>query len=60
MGKTLYSITRYERLTRASIPLPRSGILLVSFDADISEVDRLIQQKIMPLLRSQTGYFSST
>ena len=50
-GRTLYSITRYERLTRASIPMEDNHLLLVSFDADVSEVDVLLQKKILPLLR---------
>lgn len=56
MGRTLYSITRYERLTRASIPLEDKHLLLVSFDADVSEVDRLVQEKIMPLLRKRPDF----
>ena len=56
MGKTLYSITRYERLTRASVPMPAKGLLLVSFDADVSEVDRLVQEKILPLVRNEADY----
>lgn len=60
MGRTLYSITRYEHLTRASIPMPAKGLLLVSFDAEVSEVDRLIQEKIMPLLRKETDYSNPT
>jgi hypothetical protein len=53
MGQTLYSITRYERLTRASIPMPGKRLLLVSFDASVNEVDGLIQEKILPLLRQR-------
>ena len=51
MGKTIYSITRYEHLTRASVPLRDKHLLLVSFDADVNAVDRLIQKKIMPLIQ---------
>jgi hypothetical protein len=50
-GKTLYSITRYEKLTRASIPIQAKHLLLISFDAEVSEVDRLIQEKILPMLQ---------
>jgi hypothetical protein len=60
MGRTLYSITRYERLTRASIPMPAKCLLLVSFDAEVREVDRLVQEKIIPLLREETDYFHSS
>lgn len=56
MGRTLYSITRYERLTRASIPTEDSHLLLVSFDADVNAVDKLIQEKILPLLHKQRDY----
>lgn len=51
MGRTLYSVTRYERLTRASIPTHDRHLLLVSFDAEVNAVDRLIQKKILPLLQ---------
>ena len=59
MGKTLYSITRYEHLTRASIPTPDKHLLLVSFDADVNAVDTLIQKKILPLLQRQAHLYSA-
>jgi hypothetical protein len=33
-----------------------SHLLLVSFDADVNAVDRLIQEKILPLLHKQHDY----
>ena len=60
MGKTIYSITRYERLTRASIPLSGRYLLLVSFDADVNAVDRLIQKKIIPLMKKHRVNANST
>ncbi|MCI0562535.1 MAG: hypothetical protein MN733_28960 [Nitrososphaera sp.] len=53
MGKTLYSITRYERVTRATIPMQDKYLLLISFDEEVNTVDSLIQKKIMPLVKDQ-------
>jgi hypothetical protein len=51
LGKTIYSITFYERVKRAAIPIGKNGdfILMVSFDNE-ADHDSIIRNKIMPLI----------
>jgi hypothetical protein len=51
LGKILYSITFYEKVKRAVIPIGKNGdfILIVSFD-NKADHDSIIQNKIMPLI----------
>jgi hypothetical protein len=51
LGKTIYSITFYEKVKRAVIPIGKNGdfILLVSFDNE-ADYDSIIRNKIMPLV----------
>ena len=58
LGRSLYSITIYERIKRAMIPLYDQygnllSILLISFDADAtgSEVESILLDRILPLVR---------
>ena len=51
LGKILYSITFYEKVKRAVIPIGKDGdfILVVSFDNE-ADHDLIIRNKIMPLI----------
>ncbi len=51
LGKTIYSITFYEKVKRAVIPIDEDGdfILMVSFDNE-ADYDSIIRNKIMPLI----------
>ena len=51
LGKTIYSITLYEKVKRAVIPIGEEGdfILMVSFDNE-ADYDSIIRNKIMPLI----------
>jgi hypothetical protein len=51
LGKTIYSITLYEKVKRAVMPLGKNGdfILMVSFENE-ADHDSIIRNKIMPLL----------
>ena len=51
LGKTIYSITFYEKVKRAVLPLGKNGdfILMVSFDNE-ADHDSIIRNKIMPLI----------
>jgi hypothetical protein len=50
IGSTRYSITRYQKLLRATIPLADSHLLLLSLDADTDTFDSIIMGKIIPLI----------
>jgi hypothetical protein len=51
LGKILYSITFYEKVKRAVMPIGKDGdfILVVSFD-NKADHDSIIRNKIMPLI----------
>jgi hypothetical protein len=51
LGKTIYSITFYEKVKRAVIPIGKDSdfILMVSFDNE-ADHDSIIRNKIMPLV----------
>jgi hypothetical protein len=51
LGKILYSITFYEKVKRAVMPIGKDGdfILVVSFDNE-ADHDLIIRNKIMPLI----------
>lgn len=51
LGKTIYSITFYEKVKRAVLPLGKNGdfIHMVSFDKEANH-DSIIRNKIMPLI----------
>ncbi|HEX7033069.1 MAG TPA: hypothetical protein VF172_08720 [Nitrososphaera sp.] len=50
LGKPQYSMTRYENIIRATIPLIENHLLLVSLDPVVDNVDRLVMQGIMPAI----------
>lgn len=51
LGKILYSITFYERVKRAILPIGKDNdfVLIVSFDNE-ADPDSIIRNKIMPLI----------
>ena len=54
LGKILYSITFYERVKRAILPIGKDNdfVLIVSFDNE-ADHDSIIRNKIMPLISDQ-------
>ena len=60
IGELLFSISRYGRLVRATIPIKSSGknkfLLLLSFDID-AEADSIINKKILPYVIQNKDYF---
>jgi hypothetical protein len=64
LGKLQYSIGKYEKLVRATIPIPVSGddkkskfFLLVSFEID-SDVKCIIESKVLPSIERNKEAFS--
>src|SRR5690606_39570038 len=56
LGRPVYSVTTYEKIKRAIIPLHDSygntrSLLLVSFDVETTNHDSLIEDRILPLVR---------
>ncbi len=60
IGELKFSISRYGRLVRATVPIKSSGknkfLLLMSFDVD-AEADSIINKKIFPLIFENKDYF---
>lgn len=50
IGKTMYSVTRYQHLIRATIPMAFNHILMISLDVDTDNYDSIIMDKIVPLI----------
>jgi hypothetical protein len=53
LGKTIYSITLYEKVKQVVIRIGKDGdfVLMVSFDSE-ADHDSIIRNKIMPLVSS--------
>ncbi len=60
IGELQFSISRYGRLVRATIPIKSSGknkfLLLLSFDID-AEADSIINKKVLPYVMENKDYF---
>jgi len=50
IGKVRYSLTHYELLTRATVPLVNGHLLLLSFDAGTRDIDGIMLDKVMPAI----------
>ncbi len=61
VGELKFSISRYGRLVRATVPIKSSGknnkfLLLLSFDVD-AEADSILDKKILPYIAENKDYF---
>jgi hypothetical protein len=60
IGELQFSLSRYGKLVRATIPIKSSGknrfLLLLSFDID-AEADSIINRKIFPYIIENKDYF---
>ncbi len=50
LGKTVYSVTLYEKIKRGTIPLNNDYLLMLSFDTD-TDHESIILNKILPLIK---------
>jgi hypothetical protein len=50
IGKVRYTITRYELLTRVTVPLAKGHLLLLSFDVNSKNIDTIMLDNILPAL----------
>jgi hypothetical protein len=50
IGKVRYTLTRYELLVRATVPLANNHLLLLSFDVDTKNIDAIMTDKVMPAI----------
>lgn len=57
IGKTIYAFGRYQKVCRATIPINDDFYLLVMFSPTIRKFDRLIKQRIIPMIESDAHRF---
>lgn len=60
IGELKFSIARYSKLVRATIPIRSSGnnrfLLLLTFDVD-AEADSIVNKKVLPFVKDRMDYF---
>ena len=57
MGKIIYSIGKYENLNRSTIPINENYYLLLTMDFDEYNFDKIIMEKIIPLIKEKIAKF---
>ena len=60
IGELKFSVARYAKLVRATVPVRSSGnhrfLLLLSFDVD-AEADSILNKKVLPFIKEKMDYF---
>jgi hypothetical protein len=51
LGKNLYAVAAYEKVTRATVPLANNDLLMISFDKLERQYAAIIVDKIIPILK---------
>ena len=57
MGKLTYLFRRYTRMSRCLIPINENYYLIVTMDFDQYNFDKLIMEKIIPLIKREREKF---
>ena len=57
MGELSYAIRRYEKLSRCLIPINENYYLIVTMDFEESNFDKIIMEKIIPLVKKEKKFF---
>ena len=53
MGKLTYLFRRYTRMSRCLIPINENYYLILTMDFDQYDLDKIIMQKIIPLIQQE-------
>src|SRR5215216_7414376 len=53
IGKIIYTLGRYENLTRSTIPINENYYLLLTIDFEERNFDKIIMEKIIPLIKEE-------
>ena len=59
IGKLTYLFRRYEKLSRCIIPINEIYYLLLTMDFDENYFDKIIMEKIIPLVKEEKANFCS-
>ena len=57
MGKLTYLLRRHEKLTRSIIPINESYYLFLTMDFEENNFDKIIMEKIIPLVKEEKEKF---
>ena len=57
MGKLIYLVRRHEKLSRSIIPINENYYLLFTMDFDQYDFDKIIMEKIIPLIKQEKEKF---
>ena len=58
IGKITYTLGRYENLSRSTIPINENYYLLFTMDFDQYNFDKIIMEKIIPLIHQEKEKFT--
>ena len=58
MGKLIYLLRRYEKLSRSIIPLNEYYYLFLDMDFEENNFDKIIMEKIIPTINKEKEKFS--
>jgi hypothetical protein len=58
MGKLTYLLRRHEKLTRSIIPINESYYLFLTMDFEENNFDKIIMEKIIPLIEIEKEEFA--
>ena len=57
IGKLSYAVGRYQKLSRCLIPINENYYLLFTMDFDQYNIDKIIMEKIIPLIKQEREKF---
>ena len=60
MGKLTYLFRRYSRMSRCLIPINENYYLIFTMDFEESNFDKIIMEKIIPLIKEKIEKFKQT
>lgn len=52
LGQMYYDVSRYEKVIGATMPITNRYMMLVAFDHDTDDFDRIIMKKILPIVKN--------
>ena len=57
MGELIYTFRRYTRMSRCLIPINENYYLILTLDFDQYDFDKMIKEKIIPLIQREKENF---
>ena len=60
IGKLSYALGRYQKLSRCLIPINENYYLILTMDFDQYNFDKIITEKIIPLIKEKIEKFKQT